>query len=246
MSDDTLLDLNARFLNYQLLRTVFGDEPTAERLDTVLGDIAVTSLDMFAAPGDALSEAVSHIEAACAAYNDDKSAFLSQARSDYTRLFEGPGSLPAPPWSTSYLGDPTLLFQEGTLKIRNLYRKHGLIPRDYPHVADDHIALEFDFLDLLAKRMADSFQNEAAADGEACGERDGNDDKTCGADANGRETFAQARDASVEFIEKHLLKWMPDFAERLAQAQPTPLYTAYGSALVPFVEADLRFLKSLA
>lgn len=61
-------------------------------------------------------------------------------------MFIGPRELPAPPWESSYLNEDKLLFQEETLQVRMSYLKYNFIPKNYPHEADDHIALELDFM----------------------------------------------------------------------------------------------------
>ena len=123
-------------------------------------------------------------------------AFLEAAKDEYTRLFIGPVSLVAPPWESVYGQQDALLFQESTLEVRNTYRRFGLIPEGYPHVADDSLALELHFMTLLAQRSLDAFY--------------------AGEDADLSESLTGASD----FLRKHLLVWVPKFTERMKMPDP--------------------------
>lgn len=144
----------ARLLAYRVFQNIFGNAPTEQALAIIADGStaeALASFEAFAPDAD-YAEA---LEAALRPLDDcakDPAAFVKEAASSYTKLFIGPGSLAASPWSSHYLADPTLLFQEHTLQIRGLYRAQGFLPEAYPHVADDHIALELDFLAHLAER----------------------------------------------------------------------------------------------
>ncbi|MCB8816455.1 molecular chaperone TorD family protein [Desulfosporosinus shakirovi] len=67
---------------------------------------------------------------------------------EYTRLFIGPTKLPVPPWESVYVSKERLLFQESSLKVRQrqCYLNYNFLPAKYRSEADDHIALELDFM----------------------------------------------------------------------------------------------------
>ncbi len=68
---------------------------------------------------------------------------------DFTRLFVGPGPLPAPPYGSAYTGVERLLMQEETLAVRRFYRKCGLASRKEGSQPDDFLATELEFLGYL-------------------------------------------------------------------------------------------------
>ncbi len=71
-------------------------------------------------------------------------------RSDYTRLFIGPGKVQAPPWESVYFNDSRTIFDERTLQVREYYRKFGLESVRVRQEPDDHVGLEMAFLAHLA------------------------------------------------------------------------------------------------
>jgi TorA maturation chaperone TorD len=146
---------------------------------------------------------------------------LTKLENGFTRLFVGPNQPEASPWESYYLGGDGTLFQRITLEVRNVYRAQGLLPAAYPHVADDHIAIELDYLARLAQRAEMSW---AAGDGAA---------------------VPIALAASVEFLREHLTKWAPSFASSVAASKYADFYRETATALVTFLPIDLAALAEL-
>ena len=210
-SDDRL---EARILCYQALQTVFGNEPDGQRITLLAQAPLRESFELFsefAEDAECYRAQVSDSLAAIARAAD--SAQLERFASEYTRLFEGPGQLPAPPWSSVYLGDPTLIFQEKTLEVRNFYRDQDLLPEGYPHIADDHLALELDFMANLALRMAEAAGESHSLQAE------------------------EALEASRSFLDGHMLAWVPQFAERLGQSGALDAYRPFARLLTAYLHA---------
>lgn len=94
----------------------------------------------------------------------DAASVLDSAHDEYTRIFEGPGALPAPPYRAPYTGSrDAALFQEATLEVRRLYRTQGLRVRREQAVPDDHVALLLDYAARGAARLQELF-----ASGDEC------------------------------------------------------------------------------
>lgn len=204
--------LSARRYLYAVLQSLFGNEPSDERLRAVSLPLlreASALLGVDAAAAD-LTEA---LEAA--------SGDVDDVERQYTYLFVGPHELPAPPWESVYATKERVLFHPRTLKVRNFYRSEGLIPQHYPSVADDHIALELDFLRSLADRAV-----EAQASGD-------------------RATCVKALDVSRRFIEFHVGTWVGSFSEDLDESGCGMLYPAAGRLLVALVRVDGELLDEL-
>lgn len=203
--------LEARVFFYAVFQALFGNEPTpaiAKLIDTDLLDHAA-KLVGFSYPSG-------FVDQLCAAQEDTE-----ELKREYTRLFIGPGKLPSPPWESVHVSSDRALFQESTLEVRGIYKANGFIPNLYPQVADDHIALELDFLGSLARRMDEVF---AAGDARA---------------------FRIAAEVSREFLESHVLKWVSSFSGGLAADNADGFYAVAAQALVAFVEADAEVVKRM-
>lgn len=122
---------------------------------------------------------------------------------EYTRLFVGPGKLPAPPWESVYRADGDLLFQESTLHVREAYREAGFKAAGYPREADDHVATELSFMATLAKGAAAALEV---------------------ADVDRASAFMTAQ---KKFLDAHLSFWLPRFAERLTVQVPASIGSFY-------------------
>jgi TorA maturation chaperone TorD len=152
---------------------------------------------------------------------EDGANFLDGLSNDFTRLFVGPGKMEADPWESLHLSKENVLFQAVTLEVRRSYVASGFIPQSYPNVADDHIALELDFMAALANRAQDAYQE---------------------ADI---EKTRIALVASRDFLDEHLLVWVPSFAERLARAKHSQFYGKAGAVLNVFLPIDRLLVDEL-
>lgn len=84
---------------------------------------------------------------------------FDQMRSDFTRLFLGPGKLAAAPWESVYSSEERLTFQEATLQVRTWYRRFGVENEKLYSEPDDHISLELSFLAHLALQAVMAYDN---------------------------------------------------------------------------------------
>jgi TorA maturation chaperone TorD len=121
-------------------------------------------------------------------------------RSDYTRLFIGPGKLPAIPWESAALDPDRQLFQPRTLDVRRWYRRFGLEPVRLYNEPDDHVGLELAFLAHLAQ------QGLAALDQ--------------GDEAQLNETLTAQR----EFLAAHPLQWIPAWCAQVEASAETDFF----------------------
>ncbi len=133
----------------------------------------------------------------------DDATFIN-LRDDYTRLFVGPGELPAPPWESVYTNKDRAVFQRETVSVKNWYLRFDLVLASEYNEPADHIGLEFGFLAHLAELTI------AASD-----IRDGAEVK--------RLIHAQRG-----FLSQHLLKWAPRWADDVANNARTDFYRGLG------------------
>jgi TorA maturation chaperone TorD len=205
--------LSGLTLVYKLFQSVFGNEPSKEQLKILCSQASREALELFG--DEACSDYMQSLKvfnAFCIQYENQPEATLEELQSEYTRLLLGPEKLPAYPWESVYVTKERLLFQKSTLEVRDCYRAFGFIPAEYPHVADDHIALELDFLGRLSE-MAEKASNQ-----------------------NEKEEVIRFLEAQKDFMRRHLLNWVPDFARQMQQSKTNVFYPNAAILLSEFLK----------
>lgn len=174
------------WLDHIILRQLFDDVPfgsalpeISAALDTLRSWMAATSSPM------------------------DDTAFAT-ARDDYTRLFVGPGALPAAPWESVYTNKDRAVFQRETLSVKNWYQRFDLVLASSYNEPADHIGLEFAFLAELAGMTIAASEI-----------RDGAEVK-------------RLIDAQRGFVSQHMLRWVPRWADDVVRHARTDLYRGMG------------------
>ncbi len=204
--------LAARELLYALFQRLLGSAPSSDGIavDAALVEEAYAELGLSAPSG--LLSALRQL---------DEPGGAERLVPTYTACFEGPGTLPAPVWESLFVEAGGSLFQKTTLDVRRSYRAVGFVPAAYPHVADDHLAIELDFLRVLAQRA-----REAALCEDAGGVR-------------------AALAASAEFMDAHLLRWISAYAARLGASGKSDSYAAIAAAAAEVAACDRKRLTEL-
>lgn len=117
---------------------------------------------------------------------------------DYTRLFIGPLQPLARPYGSFWLSGETA--QGATLAVLELYRRGGFdLDADF-HDLPDHVAVELEFLYVLAFR-----RQQAQRDGDAA-------------------ALAEADALSRRFLDEHVGAWVSRFADAVDRAAQTRFY----------------------
>lgn len=203
-----ILLANRKYL-YHLLQKIFGDEPTLETLNSLNSDFTQTSLALLS-----MEDKLSGIKSFLSKLEQDREKELDKLCSEYTRLFLGPTKLPAPPWESVYVNKERLIFQESTLKVREWYLKYDFVPTNYRTEADDHIALELDFMANLADFAENSLEN------------------------NQIDSLIKILNDQKSFLEKHMLNWVPQYVADLQASTTHPFYFEAAGILNLFLKVD--------
>lgn len=143
-----------------------------------------------------------------------RAAMLGSLNVEMTRLLEGPGLTPAPPYASYYLHGGQLMGPEA-VAARRVYLKWKGLPDGQTRLPDDHLSLELGFLALLA-------------------------DPTI---RPGTDTVA-ALVGSRDFIQRHLLPWLPRFCDRMATVSKDPFFIGLAHFTQTAVESDLNWLTA--
>ncbi|MCR5135587.1 MAG: molecular chaperone TorD family protein [Oscillospiraceae bacterium] len=207
-----------RLYAYSLLYKAFAREPDAELLNLLTAESAGEAFALLGSADDTLARAPAFFAELRGELDE---AFVSEAKSEFTRLFLGPIKLVAPPWESVYIGKETMLFQESTLAVRRFYQRYGLQPEACPRVADDSLALELAFMNRLAERACSAFGQEK------------------------REELLSALNGSCEFLTEHMLVWIPRFLERMSESPSNVLYPQLCRILSAFLSVDREVLTEM-
>lgn len=144
---------------------------------------------------------------------------LQDLKVEYTRLFVGPGPAVAAPYESVYLdgtakGQPGTVMGESTLAVQREYDREGLQlspdHRDLP----DHVAVELEFLYYLCNAEAEAW-------------RRGDPDEA-----------RRLRNRQREFLGRHLSRWLPELADRVARGSRHPFYRTLAALCLHYVRID--------
>ncbi len=127
-------------------------------------------------------------------------------RSDYTRLFIGPGKVLAPPWESFYFNETRSIFQEQTLEVRDWYHRFDLESVKIRKEPDDHLGLELAFLAHLAGQASYALEAQDQAE------------------------FGRLLAAQRQFAEAHLFTWFNSWFKLVEKDARTDFFR--GLALV--------------
>lgn len=198
----------ARYCAYMVLQSIFGTEPTADQYD-VLKDPAIRAAFETAGSTPTCAKAQERFFS----FLEDNE-FSHETAAEYTRLFIGPSTLPAPPWESVYVNNEPLLLVESTIEVRKAYLAQGYAPKLFPNVADDHISLELDFMKRLSLSSCEALAGEDES------------------------TALGYLQASKAFLENHLARWIGRFCAELA-SNTEGYYERAADLAAAFVQADL-------
>jgi TorA maturation chaperone TorD len=213
--------LAVRTAAYRTLQNLLGNEPDIETLEQLVSSTSREVLCLFSSGENCLQSVLDALFSAAEDGLRDRDVFVDKLSVDFTHLFVGPGKMEADPWESLHTSSENVLFQPITLDVRKAYVAQGFIPQSYPHVADDHIALELDFMAQLAKRLLEAHE------------------------AGDYERAQMALVASKDFLDAHLLIWVPSFADRLSHAKHSGFYDRVGAVLAAFLPIDREALDEI-
>ncbi|BAS26234.1 TorD/DmsD family molecular chaperone [Limnochorda pilosa] len=215
--------MEAREVAYSLLARLFLEEPD-EGFIRELSRRGAFDTFLFAEESDAVEVAARRVASALSELESLGDEGFQAVRWDYTRLFVGPERLPAPPWESAYLTEERLLFQESTLEVRRAYGKYGLVTRNYPHEADDHLGFELEFMAHLSRLAREGVAKPTEA---------------------GRPAPEQVLADQAAFLREHLQRWVPAFAADVEARASTVFYRGLACLLKSFLQADAAFIQDM-
>jgi TorA maturation chaperone TorD len=212
--------LEARAFAYDILKCAFLQEPSKNFITLLIEGKLVQAFpfaDSNAAIGKAIDSIILYLK-----HPDVLSRKNCESRHwDYTRMFVGPGKVPAPPWESIYRDVEHLHFSEETLEVRNAYRKYNLLPKDFGHEPDDHIGLELDFMHKLSEMSKEK------------------------AEISDETGLVEILKDQKVFLDEHLLKWVPDWTRDVVKSAETDFYKGMAQLLDAYLKLDREMIEEL-
>lgn len=216
----TDIALASRFFLYQMFHAILGSEPTDELIELLADERTQSVLLLFSTGENGAVEKFAHTLAS-QPQGAERNSYLEALSAEYTRLFIGPGPLPAYPWESVYRPGNRALFQESTLEVRRCYEAYGYRASMHRRAADDHLGLMLDFLAHLSRRTFEAYEEQRF-----------------------REA-AELLEGQRAFIRDHLLGWVGRYAQDVESLDGALLYPLCASALAEVLEADFGYLPEL-
>ena len=191
---------------YDLLRHFYLSPPTQKLLN---------SLKQLSSENEDINKYLNLLK--CVSSSD-----LTELEAEFTRLFIGPGKIPAPPYESYYTSRKKLLMQESTIAVRRKYLKAGLIMKRLYSIPDDHLVSEFEFMYYLCNKSYEEFigrKNEKSVN------------------------FLQMQE---EFLEQHLSIWIPDFCESIINSTNNDFFKGMAFFTRDYINEDMKVVKEMS
>ena len=195
-----------RLKMYDLLRHLYLSHPTREVLN---------SLKQLSSENDNINMGLDLLKGA-------SSTDLSELEAEFTRLFIGPGKIPAPPYESYYTSRKKLLMQESTIAVRQKYLKAGLVMKKLYSIPDDHLVSEFEFMYYLCNKSHEVFIGHK------------------------KEQAIKFLKMQEEFLEQHLIKWIPNFCEHIINSTNNDFFKGLAFFTRDCINEDMKVVKEMS
>jgi len=151
----------------------------------------------------------------------DLSKVTEDLAAEYAGLFLNAGRKSIAPYESAYTSKEKILMQQARDEVLLGYRQEGLDRiREFPE-PEDHIALEFEFMSILCRKTIECLEN---GDRQAC-----------------LSYFTKQQ----QFIEKHLMTWVPYFSRDMEQAAHSEFYLGIAKLTREYLNRDVAMISLL-
>ncbi len=139
---------------------------------------------------------------------------IEDFQSEYIKTFDvSPGGPPCPLYEGLYYPDRRKIMEE----LMRFYEHFGLKPDTKNNELPDHISMELEFMHFLSFKEAQAL-------------------------IHNKDTGALLR-AERDFLERHLIKWIPELIKKFGKANPPEYYRHLFKFLNAFLNSDLKYVK---
>jgi TorA-specific chaperone len=149
----------------------------------------------------------------------DKSSLLIDLAAEYASLFLNVGPKPVYLVESVYLGKHHTLYEEPYFEVLDAYRTLGFEKSPEFKEPEDHLAVELEFMakliDLTLKSLVE----------------------------NNVEYVKSYLKLQYEFIDSHLIRWVPNLCHDLEEASSNKFYIGLSKLLHGFIKIDKQFIQ---
>ncbi len=152
--------------------------------------------------------------------NGDLPEMVVPLSSAFSFLFLGAGGKKsAPPYESVFISEHGSMYQEPHSQMLQILQEQDLsIPEGF-HEPADHIAVQLDLMAQLSERMLQ-------------------EDKPNG-------SVKIALDGQQQFLDQHLLNWVPNFCQRCIEHDPSTFYRGLSQVLLAFIQEDRTYVEDV-
>ena len=157
-------------------------------------------------------------------FQNSEKELLENLAIEYTRLFVGPGKHISPHESVHHKKEGVQsgqLWGELTAQVKGIIESSGLEYESEYTGMPDHISVELEFMQQVVQREAQAWQ------------------------ADDDETALRCLKNEKKFVDEHLVRWIPDFCEKVATEADLPFYREMAKLTKTFIEFEKQELKKL-
>jgi TorA maturation chaperone TorD len=148
---------------------------------------------------------------------------LEELAADYASLFLGIGRRPAHPYESVYRSDEKIAMREPYHQVSMTFHAEGLRVSDAVKEPEDHVALEFEFMAHLCGKVETALENDDSAEA------------------------ARLLALQKEFSKEHLVSWIPEWCDDIANGSTKlDFYAAIAALTKRFVVLDGEYLAAKA
>lgn len=146
----------------------------------------------------------------------------SVLQEEYVRLFTpGFDGCRRAPYESAYRCEGAVSAGRLCAELEREYASMGLALSEDPHEAADHLAVELEYMAFLCGREAEAWERGAE---------------------EARVLLGRERD----FLNRHLVRWIPEFARSLREQEAAAVYRAGAAACEAFVQQDFDLVCLLS
>jgi len=185
-------------------------------------EIGKTMLDKLREPSLREAFAELGLDSGEAFYTGDANRLLEDLAVEFTGLFIGPGNFISPHESVHHVredGDYGRLWGADTVAVKKIVEAAGLNYQDDFAGMPDHIAAEFEFMQKLEERYAQALQESE------------------------QELADHILQIKNRFFTEHIVSWVPDFMEKVADKATMQFYREMARLSQRFIDQEMQLIQ---
>jgi len=157
-------------------------------------------------------------------FQNSEKELLENLAVEYARLFIGPGKHISPHESVHHKKEGVQsgqLWGELATQVKNIIKSSGLEYESEYTGMPDHISVELEFMQRVVQHEAQAWE------------------------ADDDETALLCLKNEINFVDDHLLGWIPDFCEKVIETAEMPFYREMARLTRSFIEFEKQELQNI-